>query len=87
MSMAKRLLQEIEDAEAALWDPLVVQLTADEIAWFADHPEEPEMFRARRPGEFDALAEQEDLMGVTVVPIGDGLARIYPEARWRFSDE
>ncbi len=86
MSMAKRLLQEMEDAEAALWRPVVVRLSAEEQAWFAEHPEERELFRHRRPGEFEELAEIEELMGVSIVPIGGGLARIYPEAKWRFSD-
>lgn len=80
-------MEEAAQREAALWQPLTVRLTPAQAAWFAEHPEEHEQFRHRRPGQFDALAEVEDLMGVSIVPIGGGLARVYPEARWRFSDE
>ncbi len=87
MSGAKREFEEAEEREEALWQPLLVRLTPEEEAWFAVHPEERELFRPRCPGQFDALAELVDLMGVSVVPIGDGRARVYPEVRWRFSDE
>ena len=86
MSWAKRVVEEAQEREDALWRPLLVPLTADEEAWFAAHPNERELFRHRRLGEFDALAELEELMGVSLVPIGDGLARVHPEVRWRFSD-
>jgi hypothetical protein len=86
VSGAKRVLEEICEQEAGLWRPMVVRLTADQKAWFAAHPEEREQFRRRRPGEFDALAMKEDLIGVSIVPIGDGLARVHPQPRWRLSD-
>lgn len=86
MSMAKRALDEAEEREAALWRSQLVPMTAGDRAWFVEHPHERELFRHRRPGEFDALAEEVDLVGVTVVPVGGGLARIYPEELWRFSD-
>ena len=87
MSWAKQALEEAHSREAAAWRPLLVRLIDEEKAWFAAHPGERELFRPRRPGGSDALPEQEDLMGVSVVPIGGGRARVQPEARWRYGDE
>jgi len=79
-------MEEAAEREAALWQPMTVRLTPKEEVWFAAHPEERELLRHRRPGEFDELAELEDLMGVSIGPIGGGLARAYPDVRWQFSD-
>jgi hypothetical protein len=86
VSLAKRALEEAWELEDALRRPVLVPMTAEELAWFAEHPDEPEFYRKRRPGEFEALAEEEDLIGVTVVPIGGGLASIHPVIVRRFSD-
>ena len=80
------MLEEAEKRERAKRDPVLVSMTPAEEAWFAVNPHEHELFRERQPGEFDALAEEEELMGVSLVPVGGGLARMHPEPVWRFSD-